>query len=267
MKKKFFAFCFILFFVFSLSGCDENIFDGLDDDDSEESQLEEARTALNDEDYNKALEILSDLDPCDPDVAKYTSSAYMGRANFNTLDLLENVAELSDEDEAGNIDMISSVFDSDGDGQITRAEIIDGIEEVLESIDAMTHLINNCGEIPITCDETTLLGVAGALHVTYIILEAIQEDLGQDPIPVSEEGIDIAYEGREFVGNNVTDAQLQALNNGIGYMKDAIECIRVDEDENDLAENFDDYLREIDSDGNGQITIVELENYIDSMGD
>jgi len=223
MKKKLLVFCFILVFIFSLSGCDENIFDGLDDDDSEESQLEEARTALNDEDYNKALELLGDLNPCDPDVAKYTSSAYMGRANFNTLDLLENVAELSDEDETGNIDMISSVIDSDGDGQITSAEIMAGIEEVLQSIDAMTHLINNCEGTLITCDETTLLGVAGALHVTYVVLEAIQEDLGQDPIPASEEGIDNAYEDRDFVGSNVTDVQLQALNNGIGYMKGAIE--------------------------------------------
>ena len=49
--------CAILFFF----GCSSNMLEFLGDDDSNEAKIEEARMALNDEDYEKAKSILEDM--------------------------------------------------------------------------------------------------------------------------------------------------------------------------------------------------------------
>ncbi|MDY7030396.1 MAG: hypothetical protein SVY10_00635 [Thermodesulfobacteriota bacterium] len=263
MKK--YLLTFVLLFAFALFGCDENIFESFSDDDTKQAKLEEARIALDDEDYEKALALLEDLDQCDPDVATYLSSAYMGMANFNALDLVTNAEELADDDDAGSIELISSVLDEDGDGQITLTEITNGIQEAVNAIDAVTRLSGSCSE-SLTCDEEIILGVAGALHATYMVLQLIQEDLGVSPIPVTEEGINAAYETHDFDTGVVSDEELLALNTSMGYMSNAIDCMTKDDKDNELAENFEEFQQEIGY-GDGQIDRNDLANYIDSIGD
>ena len=265
MKK--YIVTFVLLFAFAMVGCDENYFESFSDDDTTQARLEEARMALDDENYAEALAILGELDPCDVDVAKYLSSAYMGMANFNALDLAANAEELADSDNEGSIELISSVLDTDGDEQITLAEITAGLAEAENAIAAMLHLFTNCEGAQITCDDITLLGVSAALHVTYVVLESIQIDLGEDPIPVTEQGIHDKYEGRNFDTNSLSEPRRIDLNNGIEYVDNAIACMVEDDEVNDLAENFEEFLAEIDPDRNGDITRNELANYIESIGD
>ena len=269
MRKIFFAFGFLLIFSLVLSGCGDNSFEWMADDDSKESKLEDARIALNKNNYDRALSILGRLNPYDSEVAKYLCSAYMGKAGLNTLDLAEKAAELEDEGKEGSFDLIGSLLDDDEDGMISIDDIDTNIQFALYAVEVLIDLEAVKGELN---DElTALLGTAGALHATYILLGVIQEDLGTDDIPATEEGIEAAYEGRDFDPSSISEDELQALNEDMDYMIGAVDAMTEmtgaqTQEENDLADNFDEFVNDIDGDGDDQISRDEVGEYINDMG-
>jgi hypothetical protein len=269
MRKIFFAFGFLLFFSLVLSGCGDNLFEGMSDDDSKESKLEDTRIALNKSNYDRALSILGKLNPYNPEVAKYVCSAYMGKAGFNTLDLAEKAAELKDEGNEGSFDLIGSLLDDNEDGMISIDDIDTNIQFALYAINVLIDLEAVKGELD---DELkALLGTAAALHATYILLGIIQEDLGTDDIPTTEAGIEAAYEGRDFDASSISEDDLQGLNEDMHYMIEAVVAMTEmtgaeKEEENDLADNFDEFVDDIDGDGDDQISREEVGEYINDMG-
>jgi len=90
-------------------GCDGNVLEGVSDDDSYEAKLEEGLMALDDGDYDKAVDIFRRLNsdyPNKEEVCVYLSNAYAGLTGIDTFNLLDTISELEDTGDEGSIDMI-----------------------------------------------------------------------------------------------------------------------------------------------------------------
>ncbi|MDY6855667.1 MAG: hypothetical protein SWO11_13335 [Thermodesulfobacteriota bacterium] len=267
MMKTYFAFGLLFVFLLVLSGCGDNLLESISDDDSKEAKLEDGRMALNKGNYDRALSILGKLNPYNLEVAKYVCSAYMGKAGFNTLDLAEKAAELQDEGKEGSFDLVGSLLDDDG--MISIDYIVTHIQFAGYALDVLKDLQQAKGEL--NNELKALLGTAAALHATYTLLEIIQEDLAIDDIPATEEGIETAYEGRIFDTSSISDDELEALNLDMGYMIEAVEAMleitgAQTQQENDLADNFDEFVNNIDSNRDDQVSRDEIGSYINNMG-
>ena len=269
MRRTYFAFGLLLIFLLVLTGCGDNLLESISDDDSKEARLEDARMALNKGNYDRALSVLGKLNPYNLEVAKYICSAYMGKAGFNTLDLTEKAAELEDEGKEGSFDLVASLLDDDDDGTISIDDIVTHIRFAGYALDALEDLEDAKGEL--NNELKALLGIAAAVHATYTLLEMIQEDLGIDDIPATEAGIETAYKGRAFDTSSISDDELEALNLDMDYMVEAVDAMigitgAQTQEENDLAENFDEFVNDIDGDRDDQISRNEIGSYINSMG-
>ncbi|MCU0577847.1 MAG: hypothetical protein MUD15_13655, partial [Desulfobacterota bacterium] len=77
-----------------LAGCESNTLGTLSDDSGRQADIQEARMALDDANYDKAINLLVDYyDPSspDPEVADVLSSAYMGKAGLDLTYIYQSI--------------------------------------------------------------------------------------------------------------------------------------------------------------------------------
>ena len=82
-----------------LMACDGNLLEDISDDDSYEAKLEDGLMALDDEDYDKAVELFLDMRSSYPnkeEVCVYLSNAYAGLTGIDTFNLLETISDLEE---------------------------------------------------------------------------------------------------------------------------------------------------------------------------
>jgi hypothetical protein len=248
-----------------LASCEnDNIFSGLSDKDTKEAHTEEALMAMDDGDYRKAISILEDLTdeyPNDAQLWQYLSSAHSGAAGLDTLNLMEVLDDLEEMDESGSIDMIGLVL-GDADGTLTADEIAEKLEEITTAIESIRDNVPNPDE-----DQTILLGLLSITHLSLTLADMIIQDTGATAIELTEDGISDLYGGTpaDFTGLADT-ATLDAVNDDIAAINDAVDVLNDLSGDNDMAEDFSDFQNDIDPNGNGDVTQSELENYVDTIG-
>lgn len=97
----------MLVLLLFLSGCsNDSAFEGIADDSGRKAVIEEAAIALDDQDYATAVQLLTEVYTTtspDPRVSRLLSSAYMGRAGFDFVSLIEYPAQKERE----NFDMVA----------------------------------------------------------------------------------------------------------------------------------------------------------------
>lgn len=257
----------LLAVIVTLTGCGSNAFEWMADKDSYEAKIEEARIALDKEDYKKARSILEGMDKSNPQVAQYLSNAYAGLAGLDTFNLLETIDALTESDQTGSIDMVGKVL-GDKDGKLTAGEIDTKISYLNSAIDAMGNIQN------LTDEQKVQLGLLSLNRAALTIADIISDDqINQGKsgdITLTEESLDNLYPtGTVDFSQEATPDRLNTLSTDITNVANSIDAILrmtgATTEENDLANNFDDFRKAIDTNGDGYINTNELENYINNL--
>jgi len=254
-----------------LIGCDGNLLEGISDDDSYEAKLEEGLMALDDGDYDKAVDIFRRLNsdyPNKEEVCVYLSNAYAGLTGIDTFNLLDTISELEDTGDEGSIDMIGLLLgNSDG--------ILDpqGVDSKMDLLASAQAAIDTCIDTPDT-DERVQGGLLGLGDAALIIADIVLKDLNLDSVELTEEGLVALYDGLPDIDidqTDISDEDLARLNDSLGDILDSVnalvELLGTDE-ENDLSEAFDEFLMELDPDYDGDTVNVsreDIELYIENL--
>lgn len=197
MRKSFLIFSTL--FLMALVGCESNILESVGDDSSKEASLEEAKMALDDGNYQKAINALSGYkNSTDPEVAGVLSSAYMGKAGLDLTYLLENIDE---ENDNSNFDIIASAFHLQTSDQlfasssvtykaatdatprtITRESVLACLENLYL---AKGYLQKSIDSNPDNDDLIVQMGLVSALHFIFDIGYVVAAERGSN-IPINE---------------------------------------------------------------------------------
>ncbi len=274
---RFFGLLFLLFVAFALAGCDTNVLEFAADDDSYEARIEEALIALDDEDYAKAIDLLEKLRTDFPgkiEVLRYLSNAYAGLAGLNTFNLLETIDLLDDKNSEGNIDMVGLVLVG-ADGILSNTEITSKKASLESAISALTS-ISNPSE-----DERVQLGLLSLNHAALTVAEIVMEDLNNNlnvgeaeitEITLTEAGFDALYPDSATnppdFATGATSERLESLSADIFRVDDSVAALSnltAADESNDLSDSSDEFLKEIDPDGNVSISQEELQNYVATL--
>jgi hypothetical protein len=249
-----------------LIGCDGNLLEGISDDDSYEANLEEGLMALDDEDYDKAVDLFVDLRsdyPNKEEVCVYLSNAYAGLTGIDTFNLLDTISELEDTGDEGSIDMIGLLL-GNADGTLDQQ----GVDSKMDLLALAQTAIDTCIDTPDT-DERVQAGLLGLGDVALMIADIVLADLDLDSIELTEEGLDALYTSLPVIDQtDISDEDLARLNDSLDDIADsvvALEELLGDDEENDLSESFDEFIGDIDIDDSGEITRSEIAQYIDNL--
>lgn len=237
-------------------GCgDTNLFESLSDDDSEQARLEDVRQYLNDGKFDKVIAELGgkDLASLSEEELRYLASAYLGKAGFDTLSLLNEFAK---EDEGESVEVfgvITSLFDPDGEG-ISEEELSSGdpdnpskleyIDKALEVLSAQDMDLpeglfrQKAGQV--SNDIRLQRGIYAAVHAVLSISLGIYNQYYLDPglpnIPLS---IDALCSLRNLLPQktiSLTNAP-STLNRDLLLIKKAIEAIDSGDTDGNVAED------------------------------
>jgi len=248
-----------------LIGCDGNLLEGISDDDSYEAKLEEGLMALDDGDYDKAVDIFRRLKsdyPNKEEVCVYLSNAYAGLTGIDTFNLLDTISELEDTGDEGSIDMIGLLL-GNADGLLDQT----GVDSKMDLLLLAQSAIDTCIDAPDT-DERVQSGLLGLGDVALIIADIVLKDLDLDSVELTEEGLDELYDSRPVIDQtDISDEDLARLNESLDDIADSVDALEemlgADED-NDLSESFDEFLVELDPARDG-VTRDDIEQYIENL--
>jgi hypothetical protein len=252
-----------LLFSATFAGCGGNAFEGVSDDDSFEAKLEAARMNIDDGQYQEAIHILGNLkeeQPHNSDVAKYLGSAYAGLAGLDTFNLLEVIDELDESNNSGGIDMVGLVL-GDSQGLLTAEQITDKLDNLTEAIDQLGTIQDP------TEDQVVQLGLLSVFRIGLTLAEVICSDTGNTSLIVTEEGVGLEYDTTpEFEDGDVSPEQCENLTNDLQTIDEAISAMTgIYSYDNDLYEDFIEFKTDFDQNSDDDISVQELENYIDSL--
>ncbi|GAB4273715.1 MAG: hypothetical protein Kow0092_29030 [Deferrisomatales bacterium] len=237
-----------------LSGCgDGNVFEDFSDPSGRQAQIEEALEALDDGQWEEAIATLEVMDPDDPEVQKYLASAYMGRAGFDTLELVDliAVAQEGNGDDSVLYDSVTGIFDLDGDGRVTAGEIADP-DRAADIQAALAALDDASASEDVVFQE----GVYAAVQAVVTIAEVIALD---DASVASVRGNQATAQAN--VDANYGAGQIATLAADLAKMAKAVDAVMG----NDVSDDFNEFLAEIDPDGDGAVSAQELKDFLSGL--
>jgi hypothetical protein len=261
---------FMFLAAVSMTGCDNN--------SSVEAKLEDARIALDDGNYALAKSILATL-PRTAMVLEYMSNAIAGGAlNLDTLNIISTLEDLDDEGNVGSIDMIGRII-GDENNQLTCQQISDKILSATEAIELFKDIaeLKGGGVQDLSDNQKTQLGLLSITRVVLILAHRICIKTG-GPVIMTEAWIQGNRAEREnWAGFTplITDqewaddeesvqANVALINEDLVFIGYTIDVFA---DSNDMKDDFQEFKNELDSNMDGNVTYVELNTYIDQLGD
>ncbi len=235
---------FTIILLMAIMGCESNMLEPLADDSSKEANIEDAKMALDDGNYDSAVSALSSYrDSSDPEVAGILSSAYMGKAGLDLTYMLEHI----DSENSDNFDIIASSFSLKTTDQLNASSSVlykagsDATPRYITTGSVITLLTNlsqaqhylttslaaNAGNKDITDDLTAQLGIASALHfiidIGYIIAEVedcnipINQAAYQKIFPQKPDVSTLGNQVNAYLNTNAT--ALKAFNGDIAGLR------------------------------------------------
>ncbi|SCY74138.1 hypothetical protein [Desulfoluna spongiiphila] len=252
--------CALLLMLFAV-GCD-------DDEDNFESQLEEAKIAVDDANYDRAISILTGLEQT-PEVLDNLSTAYAGKAGVESFEIFSGVDTGDSDGNDGSIDLFGRMLGSGEQGLLACAEISSRLSLMDQAI---TALIRSGGsEAGLSTNGKVKLGIYGLTDTVLLLGQILCRNYGDRFTPPGFVGLTEAWvkEARDliagdFVTIDITSEELAQINRDVGYVRQAIPALG---EGNALGEEFDEFIREIDTSGDGSISFIELIDYLNGLGD
>lgn len=270
-----------LIIFLSLTGCNSNVLESLSDDSSSAADIEAARMAIDDGNYQKAIDILEPgCNQTNPDleIARILASAYMGKAGIDLTYVLENASDGNNDSfdvltSALSLDLIEGSSPENPENPpmyISFSSVqafLENLEKAMAYLETLVLLYGND-------DDKVQLGMASAIHFILKIGSEAAAVKGTD-IPINKAAYrevfpeDTDWEtdldtlaGRIPLGGGIADS----LQNDLTYLSVAVDVLkaRMDPDE-DIEEDFNEFLTEVlggasIADFDGQ----EIANYIES---
>lgn len=261
-------FCSLLLLVFS--AC--NLYESAENKSSDKAKKEEAAMYIDKGDYDKALDILNKLynknpDTTDAKLLQLLSNASSGSIGIDTFSILEVADEIIDSGDDG-IELAGRVL-GDEDGYLDRNTIRNNLITLGDSSIFYLEQIPEKTE-----DHYAQLGLLSLIDTVMIVGDMILEqkkDEGVEKIKLTEEGIKELYaDGYTDLPQSLFEKHEQRLNDNVQRMDDSVAAIlslsggMLPED-NDFAEIFDDFLKEITDPQDGTITETTLNSYISNL--
>ncbi|NOY44825.1 MAG: hypothetical protein GXP50_05160 [Deltaproteobacteria bacterium] len=264
--------------VVLLGACgDANLFDGASDPSGAQAEKEQGLAALDQENWDEAIEIFSAMDTSDPEVRKYLASAYLGKAGFDTLDLVDRMAQAQETGQADSVayEAVTDIFDEDGDGQISATELEEKLGLVEKALAVfgvdvggggaarMAAAVDTSG---LTDDEIFQAGVLAAIHAVLGVVEQLEypEGSGNYLLTVDELRKNPAVIDGVTVPDGFDD-DLAWVREAVGVLSPELLVGSAPTDGNDIAEDFDRFLRDIGYLPDEQVTATELRDFLHRM--
>lgn len=168
--------------VVLLTGCgDSNVFSG--DDSTPEAKLDRAVMSLDSGDWDNSIALLGDLDQNDPEVQKYLASAYVGRAGFDTLELITTIAKYEEENNDGEVlfDSVTDIFaDKNSEIHAADAKITDletAIDILADPIQAQLAKAATLRSERISNSRLVQRATTAAVQTALIIVRMLDENI------------------------------------------------------------------------------------------
>jgi hypothetical protein len=270
----------------ALTGCgDSNFFKGASgQDSSREAKKEAGVQALNDRNWQEAIDIFRSLyDPAapDPGVAKYLASAFVGKAGFDTLKLVGDISaaqKVSGADSESIIyDSVTRLFATDADGTISSEALngeggkIDLLRQAIACLapayagaPARTAALHETdGSVD---DEAFQAGLYAAVHAVLSVVARLRNNDGELLLTLA--ALDAHAEA---VLPTVTVPDL--LDGDLALVQAARDVLLAgfsNVDDNDIAAQLDKFLADIgysDTDTPNRVTTAELRAYLQRLVD
>jgi hypothetical protein len=273
--------------VLTFFGCSsDSVFEGLSDDSSFEATLEEAAMALDDENYDDVVNLLTEYyttTALNPDVARLLVSGYMGKAGIDVISFITYSADI----EADSFDSVGAslslsprppnaecnAFDRTVLGISGDAVYIYGncIGELIEYMDNAKEIIYDLqGAGMESTEDLVQLGITSAAHYVFIVGNETKNALSTpfDPVnlvPVTKEAYRLFKSSGSYDWDVVNAAYFaEADDDGDGltrYQKDLVNVndaiLAINQaisEPNVIRDELDEFLREVLMTPTGDIT-------------
>jgi len=238
-----------------LLGCgDSNVFDGLSGGSEDDATTEAGVQALNDGQWDAAIAIFEQLnaESSNPEIRKYLASAYVGRAGFDTLTLIELIAASQDAGSSESVlyGGVTQIFD-DGDGVVSSADLLAREADVRAAVEVLAP----AGQLGESDEEIFQAGVYAALHAVILVGGSLNAP-------------DVSPQGLVDLGPDAVDQQVAAnfvdiqspLEADLGFVSAAADTVV----NNDVGQDFENFLADIGY-GDGAMTAPELAAYLNAL--
>ncbi|VFQ46598.1 hypothetical protein [Desulfoluna butyratoxydans] len=249
-------FCLLFFCAFTV---------GCDDESSHESKLEEARMAIDDGNYSKAISLLDGM--VGTDVLQVLASAHAGLAGIDTFEILKQVDDGGSGD--GSIDLIGKMLGTGEDDILTAADISTKLSEIDL---AKSILLDSVGGVAANLDDDgkVKLAIYGFTDIVLVMGKMISSKDGDKDVTLTEEAIRAL--GGGFVEADITglalgdgvDPMVQ-INGDLDAVEAGITALGTGIENNDLGEEFDAFLKEIDTSSDGYVSATEFVTYLNTI--
>ncbi|MCL6582211.1 MAG: hypothetical protein K6U11_01100 [bacterium] len=283
MKRKPLAafgsfFISILAILLLLQGCgDTNLFEGIADDSGQEARIEQARQDLNSGNFDAVIATLGGRSNLSDQERRYLASAYIGKAGFDTLKLLDEFAK---NDEGGHdvdaFDIIGGIFGE----KLTEDDLNNKVSLVAQAL-----LVLGAGSVNTQSrlrarsysgsDDLRLQrGIYAAIHAILSISLAIGREYNLMPIPLTTNGIKQALDAKGI--NKIELSSLPpGLNDDLWMVQDGVNALSGgnligieevrDNNKNDIDREFSKFLKDIGFSGDNFVDSTDLSNYLNHL--
>lgn len=242
---------------------------GCDESSSDAAKLEDARIAIDNGNYSKAIDILSGMEGT-KEVLEVRASARAGQAGIDTFEILSKID--TDNNSTEGIDLVGKMLGTGADNSLTQAQI----QEKAGKMDlAKENLLASVGDNPNALDDDgkTKLAVYALTDTALILGDILCSEYGDslDPknaIVLTKDWLNNTLKPvATVVGNPAYDSlaptteQLNKLSQNIVYVSNAIQILGND---NDLENEFNQFKMDL-SGGDNDITADELKSYLKTL--
>ncbi|MEW5804266.1 MAG: hypothetical protein AB1847_19395 [bacterium] len=222
----------VVIFLF-FQGCgDTNVFDGMSDDGGDAARIEQIKQDLNSGNFDAVIAALGGRTGLTEQERRYLASAYMGRAGFDTLKLLEEFAkeDETDSDDVDAFDAIAGVFGNDVDPNQFDYKL----KQVGEALEVLKDpQLNRASgqdrylDSSASDDIRLQRGIYAAIHIILNICLAIHDAYYPELhyIPMTSEGIRAALNGNYSTIEIGNDSLLQFLNDDLAMVQDGVAAL------------------------------------------
>lgn len=239
---------------------------GCDDNDSFESNLEEAKIAIDDGNFDKAVSILTAMAQTG-EVLDVLASAYAGQVGIDTFEILGEVDDNDDDGNDGSIDLIGQILGV-GDYNELTCPMVDTKLSILNL--AITALLSSTGNDlnALTEDGNATLAIYGFTDFTLVLGDILCDNYGSTVVPANTvilteawiKALETDY-GVDFDTISVGAGQLASINQDVAYVGLGITALDGD---NDLAEEFAAFIVDIGGD-DGSVTEAEFRSFLNGL--
>jgi len=237
---------------------------GCDDSDSYEARLEEARIAVDGGDYDTAIAILSGLEQTG-EVLENLSTAYAGKAGVDSLAIYSGAADGG----GGTIDQFGRMLGQGDVGLLACSEIAAKLSIMDQAIAALISSAE--GTSGLSDYGKAKLGIYGLTDAVLILGQIFCRNFGDRFTPPDFVGLTEAWikEARglvagDFVTLRITPEELAQINRDVGFVSLAAAALGPG---NVLGREFEAFLGEIDTGGDGDVSFIELIDYVNTLGE